>query len=347
MEPLQTMHTFQRISNDSSDFLIFSSHRVGFPELIPKQDSDRARSNLDRGQPPVELFYSEILSFSSWFETSPTDQGSRGEAEAAFELPPVILLHGLLGSSTNFASWARDLKELCLEPNRRLFIVDLRNHGQSPHEDTMGYGDMASDVIHLFDTLGCQSAVLVGHSMGGKVAAATAVLAPQRVERLAVIDIAPVRYNGEDNVAWRSVELLIQTLADLPVSTLKSKKEADAQLAASVLDPEIRQFALMNLIVDKDRGCMKWRIGISAIADQLQVLSGVSLGGKSMRVYRGAVLFVKAGQSEFISDNHIPAIKSFFPTYQIETIENANHWVHVSAPDRLREIISEFVRREA
>ena len=128
-----------------------------------------------------------------WVEVNQDGSLIQTPLPLSFDRTPVILLHGLLGQTRNFGSWSRDLKDLHLEPDRRVILADLRNHGESPHHPSMCYAAMAADVLRLIETLGCEKAVLVGHSMGGKVAMAMAMLAPSRVERLCVLDIAPVK----------------------------------------------------------------------------------------------------------------------------------------------------------
>ena len=103
--------------------------------------------------------------------------------------PPVLVLHGLFGSATNWRAVARLLAD-----RYRVITADLRNHGRSPHHAAMTYPLMARDVEELMDALGMERAAVVGHSMGGKAAMVLSLTRPLRVERLAVVDIAPARY---------------------------------------------------------------------------------------------------------------------------------------------------------
>ena len=103
--------------------------------------------------------------------------------------PPLLVLHGLFGSGSHWRDVARDLAD-----SHTVHCVDLRNHGASPWADSMEYTEMADDVLLLMDRLELKQAKLIGHSMGGKTAMALALLHPQRVSRLVVVDIAPLSY---------------------------------------------------------------------------------------------------------------------------------------------------------
>lgn len=283
----------------------------------------------------LDLNYIEIKSSSH-----------ESKEEETFALPPVILIHGLLGQIRNFKSWAEELKEKHLDANRRLFVVDLRNHGDSPHHKEMGYHHMAGDIVKLLDRMRCEKAVLAGHSMGGKVAMATAMLAPGRVEGVCVIDIAPVRYTTVDGSDWRLADALIRELIDLPLSKWTNKRDVDTHLSRSILDPSMRQFALTN--VDQIKGELQWKINLEAISKQLDVIAGAEIGGiTGIEPFRGQTLFVKGGASRYIVEElHLSRTKGFFPAATMEVIENAGHWVHQTHPRELHSVLSDFLRME-
>ena len=97
-----------------------------------------------------------------------------------------MVLHGLLGSSRNWQAAGRDLAV-----SYHVFAPDLPHHGRSPHVGAATYEAMGSAVLMWMDGLGLEKVILMGHSMGGKVAMWLACHHPDRVERLMVIDIAP------------------------------------------------------------------------------------------------------------------------------------------------------------
>lgn len=155
-------------------------------------------------------------------------------------------------------------------------------------------------MVGLLDRLDIPQAVLVGHSMGGKVAMATALLHPSRVSALCVIDIAPVRYTVADGTDWRLAESMVRELAKLPLDHLTSKREADNKLSSSIVDPAMRAFALTNLAEDSDptsgQKVLSWKVNMKALEQQLHVLAGADLEGE-VQPFEGPVLFVKGGAS--------------------------------------------------
>ncbi|HKH59165.1 MAG TPA: alpha/beta hydrolase [Rubrobacter sp.] len=97
---------------------------------------------------------------------------------------PLVCLHGITAQHRAFNAAARHLGS-----SHGLVGVDLRGRGDSDKPDS-GYGleAHASDVVRVFDHLELQSAVLVGHSMGAFVALETAILYPDRVRALVLLD---------------------------------------------------------------------------------------------------------------------------------------------------------------
>src|SRR5690606_27301517 len=148
---------------------------------------------------------------------------------------PLIFLHGIFGSSDNWLTHARVLSE-----SYRTFAVDLRNHGQSPHHDTFDYPAMAADVLELIEKHDLRDPVIIGHSMGGKVAMNFAVAYPDKLQKLIVVDIAPKAYNMKHYV-------ILEGLQAIPIDTITTRNEADEALAAFVPEPDVRQFLLKNV----------------------------------------------------------------------------------------------------
>ena len=159
--------------------------------------------------------------------------------------PPLLILHGLFGSASNFRGPAQQLSK-----QREVVLADLRNHGASPWDDDVSFSAAADDVAELVESLGVPSANLVGHSLGGKVAMTAALLAPERVSRLLVVDIAPVQYD-DSHESWRANLFIMDTMAALPEAALASRPDADAALAAAIDDVGVRGFLLQNLVPKK------------------------------------------------------------------------------------------------
>ncbi len=152
------------------------------------------------------------------------------------EGPPLLVLHGLFGSSANWRTLARRLAH-----QRRVLTLDLRNHGASPWAEEMSYPDLAADVAAFMHARGLACASLLGHSMGGKTAMVLALSRPRLVERLIVIDIAPVAYA-------HSHRDYIEAMRSLDATALARRAQADAALSAAVPDAGVRAFLLQNLV---------------------------------------------------------------------------------------------------
>lgn len=191
---------------------------------------------------------------------------------------------------------------------RRLFrdgaTVRARFDCQLYDHLSLALWEQAADVVGLLDRLEITAAVLVGHSMGGKVAMATALLHPGRVSALCVIDIAPVRYSVADGSDWRLADAMVRELAKLPLHELSSKRDADARLSGAIVDPAMRAFALTNLLEDlcatSGQKTLAWKINLVAIEQQLRVVAGADLPA-GVRPFKGPTLFVKGGASRCVS----------------------------------------------
>jgi len=179
---------------------------------------------------------------------------------------PVFLLHGLLGQKRNFATFGTALTSQ-LQKKRRIFAVDLRNHGDNGHDwrDEMSHSYMARDVLALMDTLNISTAIVIGHSMGGKIAMNLALSQPHRIAGLVVLDTSPVAYDSTNNPAWKAVENIVSVVRDVKLEPGKTKRDIDVDLRRSVEDPALRAFVLTNLeVVDQTKGekLLRWKINI-------------------------------------------------------------------------------------
>jgi esterase len=285
--------------------------------------------------PPVKLSFSDV--------------GARVPCEA----PPLVVLHGLFGAGGNFGTWAASLAEDQAKSGtpRRVLLVDLRNHGGSPHSGEMSFSDMASDVAFLLEEQGIRRAVLCGHSIGGKVAMATALLYPSLVERLMVLDMAPVSYEPEEP-QWDSILSVVKAMRTVRLDSISSKRDADAMLSRTVSDPGLRAFVLMNLVRTQD-GRFRWRVNLDAIERSLPQLGawdiegpeGCSVTGDSddTACYDGFTLFVGGGKSRFLRSSHLAEIEKQFSKFSLSTIRSASHWIHADEPEALMTIASNFL----
>ncbi|MHA7131589.1 alpha/beta fold hydrolase [Algoriphagus namhaensis] len=241
--------------------------------------------------------------------------------------PPLVILHGLFGSADNWFTIARELQALFT-----LYLVDQRNHGDSPHSDEWNYSVMVDDLLELFDDEGLDKAFLMGHSMGGKTAMNFALAHPDRVERLIVADIAPRYYPVHH-------EQILEGLNSLPLKDLESRKQADEELAKYIKEPGIRQFLLKSLGRD-ERGFV-WKINLPVITKNIEEV-GQALEGDE--TYEGKTLFLAGAKSDYITDEDYEEIYEFFPNYQLVKIPDAGHWLHAEQPADVVKEIKNFLK---
>ncbi len=244
--------------------------------------------------------------------------------------PALIILHGFLGSGENWRMLSKRFGQ-----RFSVYTPDLRNHGRSPHHEEMAYGVMAQDVIRFMDHHDIDIAHLLGHSMGGKVAMQCAFDFPDRVHRLVVADIAPRAYPP------RHIEML-EALADLDLSTIKTRKAAGAALKADIPDATYRQFLLKNLVPNTDQ--YTWRINLPVLLRRYATIN-VALDPEAY--FEGPTLFVKGGNSPYITDADWPNIQWQFPDVWLETIPDAGHWVHADAPKPFHDLVRGFLTAPA
>ena len=238
---------------------------------------------------------------------------------------PLIILHGLFGSSDN---WRGLAKKLAVDV--QVISVDLRNHGKSPHSEKISYDEMASDVIKLIKDLGLSKVDVIGHSIGGKVAMAMAASNAEKIRRLAIVDMAPKLYldNHGD---------IFEALLALNLSQFNKRSEADEVLAITIKDKSIRQFLLMNLTVIDGR--IQWRINLQGLSDNYsQLLEPVCQG----LLIDKPTLFLKAGLSNYIGQADEVMIKEIFINVDITTINQAGHWIHAEFPSLFLTKVNDF-----
>jgi pimeloyl-ACP methyl ester carboxylesterase len=241
---------------------------------------------------------------------------------------PVILLHGLFGSSDNWHTVAQRLAETF-----HVLVLDQRNHGQSPHSAEMDYPIMAADVDRFLAARGIERARVIGHSMGGKTAMQLALHFPQRVEQLVVADMAPRAYAPAHDKIFAALLAL-----DLPMFQTRSQIE-DA-LAPEIPNPVLRRFLLKNLGRNPDGGFF-WKINLRDIATNYWRLREPVAGDAP---FAGPTLFIRGGKSKYLQPEDEPLIREWFPAAQIQTIEEAGHWIHADQPEEFLRLVLDFLR---
>lgn len=247
---------------------------------------------------------------------------------------PVILLHGLFGSLDNLGVVARGLQD-----GWQVHSLDQRNHGKSPHADTMSYPEMADDLLAYMDKQGLEQATILGHSMGGKVAMQAALKAPDRVTGIIVADISPVTYKPRHDA-------VLEGLKAVDTTTLSSRQDADRTLSEYVEEPGVRQFLLKNLMAipaqekDNSGARYRWRLNLPVIDRSYTDLSAAPEGDGP---YMGPVLFIKGADSPYIQTKHRDTITRLFPNADLQVIEGAGHLLHAEKPEAFVKVCRRFL----
>jgi pimeloyl-ACP methyl ester carboxylesterase len=240
---------------------------------------------------------------------------------------PLILLHGLFGSSDNWGVVAKHFSQ-----SYQVISVDLRNHGKSPHFTTQTYPEMADDIVKLCDTLGLAQIHLLGHSLGGKVAMQFATQYPQYMRKLIVVDMAMRAYADAHTH-------LIDSMLALDFNQLLTRAEADKALSQSIPNIMVRQFLLMNLI--KHVGQLKWRINLPALkANYPAMLNAVCADA----MYQLPSLFIRGERSDYVQASDIAELSRHFVNAQFVSLPT-EHWVHAEEPQMFMQAVESFLMR--
>ncbi|MEH6823106.1 MAG: alpha/beta fold hydrolase [Motiliproteus sp.] len=245
--------------------------------------------------------------------------------------PPLIILHGLFGSLDNWAGQSNVLAE-----DYQVWALDLRNHGRSGWDDDTSYAAMSDDLLQFIDAQGFDRILLLGHSMGGKVAMQFALDHPHRLQKLIVVDIAPVLYPPHHNDVFAGLNAV-------DLSTLGSRRDADVQLESAITEPSIRQFLLKNLYRDSDQ--FAWRMNLAALESGYdQTAAAPEPRGDNAR-YSGPTLFIKGERSHYIEPQYRDAIAALFPCAEARIMTAVGHWPHAEKPKAFNALITRFLKK--
>ena len=241
---------------------------------------------------------------------------------------PLIILHGLFGTSDNWQTHAKKLGEYY-----RVILVDQRNHGHSPWSDDFTYEHLADDLERLIQHLDIEQFTLIGHSMGGKTAMYYAQKYPNRLEKMVVVDIGIKQYPMHHNE-------IIKGIKSIDLSSIGSRSEAENAMLPFVDSYGVRQFLLKNLYWI-EKGKLAWRMNVDVLEREMEeILAPIP----SIEVWT-PTLFLRGGMSNYILDEDWDAIEEIFPDATLETIENAGHWVHSEQPEEFIEKVLGFIIR--
>ena len=250
---------------------------------------------------------------------------------------PLVILHGLLGMSDHWIPLAKQFAE-----HFHVVVPDLRNHGQSPHAEDFSYKYMLSDIVELLSDLQIKSCNILGHSMGGKLAMSLALSYTEMVDRLIVADISPVEYPiDKDNE-------MVQAMNRMNLSAVHNREELRQMIQLATKDIMLQGLILKNISAHGTSE-FSWKPDLESITKNLQEIYGFHSHGLQIRASEKAgfnkeTLFIKGGNSRYISENHYPEIAALFPQSKIVTIENAGHWLHAEKPAEFYESCIRFLK---
>jgi pimeloyl-ACP methyl ester carboxylesterase len=240
----------------------------------------------------------------------------------------LIILHGLFGSSDNWFSLAKIFAE-----HYTVYLIDQRNHGQSPHTDDFNYQLLTEDLASFLEEHGIDKPYLIGHSMGGKTAMNFAVKCPDKLDKLIVVDIVPKSYPVHH-------DHILDGLHDINLNTITSRNEADQLLSRHVPEPEVRQFLLKNLARNSE-GKFEWRVNIHAIDEHIEEIgAGMQYEGR----FTGPSLFIRGIRSNYYAPGDDETILKIFPAAEFVTL-NTGHWVQAEDPKAFSAIVTDFLIR--
>ena len=241
----------------------------------------------------------------------------------------LVILHGFLGMADNWKTLGKQFSE----NGFNVHILDQRNHGRSMHSERFDYEEMAYDIQKYCEYHNLKDIVLLGHSMGGKVAMIAAQLFPELIDRLVVADIAPKTYPPHHSD-------IIKALQSVDFKEVKRRGDADSMLSAYIKDTGTRQFLLKSLHRKEDK-TYAWRFN-------LPVLGAAQDRVGFHETYQSQIsipaLFIRGGNSGYITDADKMLIDHAFAKAELKTIPKAGHWLHAEKPQEFYDIVMEFLK---
>lgn len=239
---------------------------------------------------------------------------------------PIVLIHGLFGSLDNLGVLARDLGV-----NHTLLQIDLRNHGLSPRSDEMNYPVMAQDVVETLDEYAFEKAIVIGHSMGGKVAMALTAIAPERIDKLVLIDIAPVDYQV------RRHDEIFAAVNAVSNAGIKTRSQAATLMREHIKEEGVIQFLLKSFADGA------WKFNVPALWKEYENI----VGWKTVPAWDHPALFIRGGASPYVDETHREALLQQFPQARAHVVAGAGHWVHAEKPEAVLRAIHRFIDESA
>ncbi len=258
---------------------------------------------------------------------------------------PVVIVHGLYGSSDNWLTVAKKLST-----DYHVFMIDQRNHGRSPNSKEHSYEAMKNDLADFFNQQKIEKAILIGHSMGGKTAMCFAADYPERIEKLIIIDIAPKDYfllNDESQYYLHNN--ILRAMLEIDFSKIESRKQVEIFLNEKIDGFQIVQFLLKNIHRNKETHLYEWRLNVQVLYDNLdEIIKGVNAHWFDDRLPISVypVLFIKGANSNYILPEDFASIRRIYPEADIVEIRDAGHWLHAEQPQLFMDAVWKFLNKK-
>ncbi|XP_060533373.1 protein ABHD11-like [Cylas formicarius] len=308
--------------------------KICFSLFVSKFRAASIRCKSDFSAETEFLKYTVELSYSSYQST---------ESILAKEKPdPLVILHGLLGSRSNFNSLC---KKYCDNEHfkRQVFALDLRNHGDSPHCDDQSYDNVIIDLLRFFQRLELHKVSILGHDIGGRAGMLFALKYPELVEKLIVIDMSPIT-TSHNFTSFADILYALSKMSfpsNLPL--LEARAYATAHLSKVIKSKGIMNFILMNLVQKSDTS-YTWRFNAKTLLKDFKEISTFPVVHNI--TFEGPVLFVGGAKSDYIQKSDYPKILKLFPNAELKYIEGAGHWVHSEKPNEFLSLTLEFLNKD-
>jgi pimeloyl-ACP methyl ester carboxylesterase len=245
--------------------------------------------------------------------------------------PPLVILHGLCGSSDNWVTIAKKLSD-----SFTIYLPDQRNHGQSPHSEIHDYESMRDDLYELVNDLMLKKIFLAGHSMGGKTAISFALKWPEMLNGLLIADISPFTDESIRDSVYSQHFTILNTILSLELNKISTRSEAETILMEKIPSEKVRGLILKNLQRTADNS-FKWKLNASSLLKNLnKIMEGVERRTDySQQITGFPVIFLKGGESDYIPSGDFRDIQKVFPAAEIIEVPRAGHWIHADRPDEV------------
>jgi esterase len=243
--------------------------------------------------------------------------------------PPLVILHGLYGSSDNWITFSKRV-----EDSFTVYLPDQRNHGCSPHDNVHDYNSMSDDLFELAKDLNLEKIFLAGHSMGGKTAVAFALKWPEMVNGLLIADVSPFENGNRAQSTYNQHLKILDAINSINISLISTREEAEKILEQKKIPERERGLILKNLH-RKTGNEFEWKLNAGVLRNNLEkIMEGIAPDiADNLPVSGFPVIFLKAGDSDYLPLSDFSRIRNVFPAAELVTVSGAGHWIQADKPD--------------